>query len=191
MEHLLAYAEDSREHFEHVKLWWNVGLTLAIGALAWNTYQIAKLTRALSIDAEASSGRQIGAQMWLEFSKRFDSLEMRRARVNLAAEALLHNKLARKGYDQQVHNFFEDLGAAIRQDLINKELAEGTFRYCAVRWWIVMEEQILWQREQYFDRKLFSNFEYLVKHYNEAIEVVHINEVRDFIRAEMTLNISK
>ena len=137
------------DHLETIKLYWEVGLTVLTGLLVVatgflakftcgvfeQTRELARETHALAKDAEASSYRQIGALMWIEFIKRFDSQDMLKARARLSRKMHEHGRNPGFPFPDSVPNFFEDLGAAHRLNLINHELARGTFGYFACRWW--------------------------------------------------------
>lgn len=103
--------------------------------LAYYTSGVFRATLKLANESREASIRQIGVQTWLEFSKRFDSKELLKARDDLALQVRIVPAHGKKLVSDILVSFFEDLGTVYRLGYIDEKLARDTFGYHVRRWW--------------------------------------------------------
>jgi hypothetical protein len=165
-------------------------LALSTFALAVFTALMARATFKLASESREASFRQIGIQTWLEFTKRFDSAETIRARVELAKRIRSYtpseNKHAK--ISETVLNFFEDLGTAYRLGYVDKKLASESFGFHACRWWEAAKTYVDHERRRHGeDKTLFADFEKLAGALRLPDEVIHADELSLFLTDEANL----
>jgi len=100
-------------------------------------------------------------RLQLKFSDRFDDVRMKGYRKRLA-EQLLRNT-PHEEIQEDVMNFFEDMGLFFELGYLDERFVWGTFSFYLTRWWSACKEYIVEERNrQNFDQSLFSKFECLV-----------------------------
>jgi hypothetical protein len=165
-------------------------LALSTFALAVFTAIMARATFKLASESREASYRQIGVQTWLEFTKRFDSVEVIKARVELAK--LIRNYTPNENkhakISETVLNFFEDLGTAYRLGYVDKKLASESFGFHACRWWEAAKTYVDHERRRHSeDKTLFADFERLAGGWRLPDEVIHADELNLFLTDEANL----
>lgn len=177
--------ESERAHLSNEKTIasWTRYLAVGTGILAIATIVLAYFTYEMAKDGRESSKHQIGIQTWLELEKRFDSSEMHRKRHNLAI-------LIREGKEvenEDVLDFFEDVGMLYHLGYIDKDMAKSSFGYYASRWWIKLQRHVTRERNLHHDPSLFDEFEHLVKEIGDDPKTLTPVEVELFSREEQDL----
>jgi len=165
-------------------------LALSTFALAVFTAIMARATFKLVSESREASFRQIGIQTWLEFTKRFDSAEIFKARAELAklirSYTQTENKHAK--ISETVFNFFEDLGTAYRLGYVDKKLASESFGFHACRWWEASKTYVDHERRRHGeDKTLFADFEKIAGELRLPGEVIHADELDLFLTDEANL----
>jgi hypothetical protein len=162
----------------------DIVVALSTFVLAIVTAFMAFATSKLASESREASFRQIGVQTWLEFTRRFDSAEMVKARIELAklVERNEHTK------SETVLNFFEDLGTAYRLGYVDKKLAVETFGFYACRWWEAAKPYVEHERRRHNeDKTLFADFEKLAEALRLPNEVICDRELKSFLTDEASL----
>jgi len=109
---------------------------------------------------------EIGVRLFLQMTERFDSEYMRRQRKTLASQYLSQqsrgpvNEQFYQEINDDVLNFFEDLGSLLRRDLLDERLIYLSFCYYAKGWWSICRSYVRNIRIRDNDSTLFSEFEY-------------------------------
>ncbi len=125
------------------------------------TVALAIATFLLALTSRWESTRQIRLNMWLAFEKRFDSLEMKKAKRLLARQLIEYSQENHFQVSEQVLDFFESLGALFLHRLMNNKLADSTFSYYATHWWKAAQPYVLRKRLNKGDDTLYADFENL------------------------------
>ena len=111
-----------------------------------------------SIDAQHEVSRiEIGTRLYLEMTDRLDSRKMRAARKRLALQIL--RKAPDDEIDEDVMNFYEDMGALFFKGRMDEVLSYSGFSYDAIRWWAACEPYIRRQRAGEEDPTFYEHFE--------------------------------
>lgn len=135
-------------------------------------------------------------RLQLTLSDRFDDVRMKGYRKRLA-EQLLRNA-PYKDMQEDVMNFFEDMGFFFELEYLDERFVWGTFSFYVTRWWSACKDYILEERTRHnSDQSLFSKFEYLVERVYEmgAKELKRTrteqepsrDEIEDFLQDESKL----
>jgi hypothetical protein len=163
-------------------------LAVVTGLMAYFTYTMSKATLTLANESKESSFRQIGIQTWLEFSKRFDSPEMIKARESLATQINTDPSNPKKMVSDTVMNFFEDLGTIYNNGYIDKQLADNTFSHFACRYWGACKPYIDYDREKHNnDTTICEEFEKLAMAMRLPGEEIGQREIEVFLQDESDL----
>jgi hypothetical protein len=167
------------------------------GWLAYATVRLAKDTRIASANQIAehqqSTLKQIGVNCWLEFTRRFDSEDMIKARSKLAkAIKLTPHKPAAYGQSSElVLNFFEDLAIVYQEGFIDKTLANNSFSYYVCRWWEATKDYVEYERKkQGGNNTLFDKFKWLANELKKDHAFPTAAQIPDFIYDESILDSS-
>jgi hypothetical protein len=102
---------------------------------------------------------QVQVQLYLEIRKEFDADRLVSARKRLAQQ-LLKNPSS-DDLQEDVMNFFEDMGMLFRRGYLDREMIWDTFGYYARMWWSACKDYILDERAG--DETFFTDFELLVE----------------------------
>jgi Domain of unknown function (DUF4760) len=156
--------------------------------LAYYTSGVFLATLKLANESREASIRQIGVQTWLEFSKRFDSKELLKARDDLALQVRIVPTHGKKLVSDILVSFFEDLGTVYRLGYIDEKLARDSFGYHVRRWWAVLEPYIEHERKIHNgNNTLFCDFEKLAATFNNGLDKITDEEIRTFLQDEKEL----
>jgi TPR repeat protein len=99
---------------------------------------------------------QVNVQLYLEIRKDFDGDRLVDARERLAKQLLRntrHDKL-----QEDVMNFFEDMGMLLRRGYLDRDMVWETFSYYAKMWWSACKAYVIDERERARDKTFFTNF---------------------------------
>jgi hypothetical protein len=156
--------------------------------LALFTAVMAAATFWLAKESREASFRQIRVQVWLDFLKRFDALEMRKARAELASKVFEYTPEKHSVISETVMNFFEDVGTAYFGGFLDKKLAYDSFSFHLCRWWIACAPYVEHERQRHETAKdLFTEFEKLAFEMQEPDEVIDAAELKAFLQDERRL----
>ena len=162
--------------------------------LAFATFRLAREARDASAnqiaEQEKSTKKQIGVNCWLEFTRRFDSDDMIKARSKFArAIEMTPRKPETYGKSSElVLNFFEDLAIVYKEGFIDNTLAKNSFSYYVCRWWEASKEYVYYERKnQGGNNTLFDKFEWLAKEIKEEHNFPAAAEIPNFIHDESRL----
>jgi hypothetical protein len=150
---------------------------------------LAWLTRKLEKAWFKTSSDQLGVTNWLEFVRRFDSEEMKRARKRLAEQLKDYTVSKHKKVSETALNFFEDVGTTYREGYLNKKLADSTFGFYACRWWEASKAYIDHEQKRHKeDTTLFADFRHIADVMRLPDEVIDHDEIQRFLEDEMQLD---
>ncbi|HEY3897161.1 MAG TPA: DUF4760 domain-containing protein [Chthoniobacter sp.] len=167
---------------------WDIILSVSTVVLALFTAWMAFSTFWLAKESREASFRQIGVQLWIEFQKRFDSLEVVKARKKLATQMRAKTPPKRDRISETVLNFFEDVGVSYDGGFLNKGLADDSFSYFLCRWWEALKPYVHDERRRHKeDATLFANFERLAGQMRLPNEVIDDVELARFLEDESRL----
>ncbi len=141
-------------------------VAVCTGVLAGATVLLALLTYRLERAWKESSEKQIGVQTLLALQSRFDSMEMKWARMRLADKLAMYNPALRghSKMDEDVLKFFDSIGTLYKHNLINKKLAGSAFGFYACRWWEALKDYVDHERKRHGEGvSLFEDFEKFAK----------------------------
>ncbi|MGO9018383.1 MAG: hypothetical protein ACLQVJ_08540 [Syntrophobacteraceae bacterium] len=85
---------------------------------------------------------------------------------------------------EEVLDLMEDVGTLYRLGLINRQLADSAFSYCASRLWEVAKTYIYQERERSKDNELFSDFEAFAKEIRRSDEKLDSLDLKKFLSDE-------
>jgi len=119
-------------------------LAIATVCLAIYTYKLVTATQALFKETKAAAEKQLGVTTWLDFVKRFDSPQMDKARSKLATD--ISQKLPT--IDEELPEFYEELGICYTQHCIDRKLAHSAFSYDAQHWWELVKPYVETMRKE-------------------------------------------
>jgi uncharacterized UBP type Zn finger protein len=167
---------------------------LATVVLAFFTWRLAVATNLLAQDTKEIATKQVGVNVWLVFSEKFDSDKIQKNRKNLANEFLSDLATVSQGYKKSekpnlvsnnLMGFFEDLGTVYNQNVIHTQLTDETFCYHVRRWWLAVKEDVDQIRKKHPNMKLFCEFEKMASSMEEEKdEPISPNQLSDFLTQE-------
>lgn len=96
--------------------------------------QIDQQLKATEIRQKQASSL-LAVQILLQYDKRFDSLEMRKARRRLAFQ-LLHNQYVT---EDRVPDFFDTLAMYTHKDMVDKDSVYNSYSYYIERYWAALK----------------------------------------------------
>jgi hypothetical protein len=149
----------------------------------WLTVVISVSTLGLAIatiwlvwESRQASYRQLGVETWMHFEERWDSVEMKKDRYDLAA-ALQPSYDPSKADDipVEVMDFFESVGSVWSEGLMNSKLAEMSFSYDAAGWWQACGPYVLDQRRKMADKTIYDKFERFGKAMKAKFGAIDVN----------------
>lgn len=133
-----------------------------------STFALAIATIWLVWESRQGSYRSIGVESWMHLEERWDSLDMKKARYELAsAIEPAYDPSKRDDIAESVPDFFESVGSVWEQGLVNAKLAEMSFSYEAVGWWKALQPWVMEERRRQNDRTTYDKFE----HFAAAMQV--------------------
>src|ERR1039457_1943829 len=143
-----------------VNLCINLVLAGATVYLAKKTSGLAASTEAMVKQSKESSQRELGVQTWLHLKERFDSMEMEKARRELADDMERYSSIYHDDVQETVLNLFEDIRTLYKLGLLHQHLAGSTFSYHACGWWECAQPYIAEERRMNSDDpSIFKDFE--------------------------------
>jgi hypothetical protein len=191
--------------------WINVAVAVGTLLLAWaafvqirdsrkNAGQSLQESRRISdqqvAESQRASREQLGIETWLHFQERFDTPEIMGARHILAFSmpeylrlAALH--AATPVIQEDVLNFFDDLGILLNEGFINQRLSESSFSYYANRWWEIVKPYVENERRIKEDPTLFDGFEHLREAFRHLDPTISDAQLRAFLEDERTLPLGR
>jgi hypothetical protein len=89
--------------------------------------------------------------------------------------------------DDKILDFFEDVGALYKRNLLDKELARSSFSWEASRWWEVAKVYITNERRDAHDESLFSDFEAFAKAMQKHEKPLSEADLKHFLAYEKSL----
>ena len=153
-----------------------------------STLVLAIATILLVLESRHASKRQLGLKTWMYFREWFDSDAMVEARRELAKLMRAYTLATHKEISETAMNFFEDLGTVYSQGYIDKNLADATFSYYAVRWWEVVKPYVDHERKRHNeDNTLFADFEKLAEQMRQPEDRLDADEMKLFLADENNL----
>jgi hypothetical protein len=102
---------------------------------------------------------QLKVQLYLEIRKEFDGARLVSARKRLAQQLMRDH--SSDELQDDVMNFFEDMGMLFRRGYLDREMIWDTFGYYARNWWSACKDYIAEERAA--DHTFFTDFESLVE----------------------------
>jgi hypothetical protein len=122
--------------------------------------QIIASNKQMKVQTDISR-EQMKIEIQLNLIGKFDSAALKSARSRLAKQML--EGVAHDEIQEDVIEFFEDVGTFLRRDYLDKELVWDDFSFFAIRWWNSLKDYILVERKrQNDDQTIFGDFEKLV-----------------------------
>jgi len=107
------------------------------------------------------SREQMKIKIQLNLLDKFDNILMKSARSKLAKQIIAeaeHDEI-----QEDVIDFFEDVGTFLRREYLDKELVWADFSFYAIRWWSILKDYIFVERKRNNnDQTIFEDFETLV-----------------------------
>jgi hypothetical protein len=118
-------------------------LAIATIALAVFTCRLWTTTQDLLKETKHAAEKQLGVTTWLDFVKRFDAPQMDAARL------LLMQNIAQQldTVDEQMLEFYEELGVVYLNHCIDKKLTHSAFSYDAQHVWHLAYPWIIKMRQ--------------------------------------------
>ncbi|MGB8683668.1 MAG: DUF4760 domain-containing protein [Candidatus Binatus sp.] len=187
--------------------WWTGIATIALAVIAfvqfWIQFYFSKRQSKdtlgavdRTIEAQRQISREeIALRFYFTMAERFDNNHLKQSRHALAFH--LKGNGSNEQIQEDVLNFFEDLGALFRQGRVDEQLTYDTFSYYVKGWWAACRSYVTWLRGRKRDTSLFSDFEFLAdrmrdreaKERSIALSEVVLNGagVEEFLDEEITL----
>jgi hypothetical protein len=111
---------------------------------------------------------EVAARFHLQMTERFESDRMRQQRKTLAVQYLQYLEQRPQGKIEQLYtqinddvlNFFDDLGSLLHRGRLDETLTYNAFCYYAKGWWSVCASYVTYIRDQDRDPTHFSEFKY-------------------------------
>jgi hypothetical protein len=104
---------------------------------------------------------QMKIKIQLNLLDKFDNILMKSARSKLAKQIIAeaeHDEI-----QEDVIDFFEDVGTFFRRGYLDKELVWADFSFYAIRWWSILKDYIFVERKRNNnDQTIFEDFETLI-----------------------------
>jgi hypothetical protein len=151
-------------HINWTAIWTGILAFVAMGSfwLQWHfsRKQLRETHESFEKSLEAQrevSRNQIATHLYLQMTERFDSARMHEMRKILALNFLAN--ASDETIQEDVMNFFEDLGALLKKGRLDEELAYNAFSYHAIAWWAICRPYVRRQRDRDKDSTLFREFE--------------------------------
>jgi hypothetical protein len=130
--------------------------------IAVGTWALALITWWLVRRQLSTAKEQLKVQLYLEVRKEIDGGRLTSSRKRLAQQLL--QDPSRHDVQEDVMNFFEDMGMLFRRDYLDREMIWDTFGYYARMWWSACRNYIADERARHSrDETFFSDFEFLVE----------------------------
>jgi hypothetical protein len=131
--------------------------------LVLGTWALVAVTLGLAYSTFRVTRTDLRLRLHLQFLDRFDEVRMRGHRKVLAQQLLAaapHDDI-----QEDVMNFFEDLGAFLALGHLDDDLLWGTFSFYITRWWSACKDYISEERQKEAnDESLFAQFQAMVNH---------------------------
>jgi hypothetical protein len=137
-------------------------------------------------DRRAAS-EQLGLRTWLYVDPKFNSRELKLARKHLAEQLDPYVPGKRAEVDDDVLNFFESVGLLYQRSLVNKELAESSFDYWAVRYWEAAKVYIADERRAEHNQSIYGDFEAFAKAMQKHKPPLSDADLKAFLAEEKAL----
>jgi|ERR1700733_4155226 len=164
--------------------------------LVLGTWALVIVTVVLAYSTYRATRTDLRLRLHLKFLDRFDEIRMRGHRKLLAQQLLA--SAPHDDIQEDVMNFFEDLGAFLTLKHLDDDLLWGTFSFYITHWWSACKDYISEERQvQGNDESLFADFQEMVNHVYEmeakargktrAMLEPSASEIRRFLQAEARL----
>jgi hypothetical protein len=165
--------------------------TLGLAGFTWRlaaqTKRLADQTVRLADEAKDSAQRQLGVQTWLEFEKRFDSIEIQRARVALA-DKMPYDPTKYEKIKDDLPNLFESIAIAYNQGVLHENLAACSFSYYASHWYAALEPYINeYRRKKQADGSFYVEFQKFAEKMQILEKPITDASLADFLKEERQL----
>jgi len=148
--------------------------------IAGGTVAVAVFTWRLVSGQLSVAKEQVKVQLYLEIRKEFDGDRLVSARKRLAQQLL--KDPSSDDLQEDVMNFFEDMGMLFRRGYLDREMIWDTFGYYARMWWSACKDYILGERAR--DETFFTDFGLLV-------EQICVDEAKKLSKARANLEPSQ
>jgi hypothetical protein len=107
---------------------------------------------------------EIAVHLYLDMKARWDSDRTLKSRKALAYHYIgstARNAAFFEAMQEDVPNFFEDLGSLLKRGLVNEELTYSFISYYVNGWYSVCRPYIEWLQKKKKDNSLFADFKFL------------------------------
>jgi len=131
--------------------------------LVLGTWALVAVTLGLAYSTFRATRTDLRLRLHLKFLDRFDEVRMRGHRKVLAQQLLA--AASHDDIQEDVMNFFEDLGTFYVLGHLDDDLLWGTFSFSVTHWWSARKDYISEERQkQGNDESLFAEFQVMVNH---------------------------
>jgi hypothetical protein len=130
-------------------------------AVALGTWALVLITLALVLITRRIAKEQVKVELYLKLREGFDGARIMAARKALAHQLL--NKAPHHEIQEDVMDFFEDMGMLLRRRYVDGDMVWDTFSYYGMGWWSACKDYAAEERRRHGDPTLFTGFEDLAK----------------------------